>query len=82
MGLFFIAASPDVAFQSGLVAKCLYQFFYIPIQIQLNTVNDKVDKVNGKVLSSNDYTTTEKNKLAGIANNATAVTDSTVSGWG
>lgn len=47
-----------------------------------NTVNDKVDKVNGKVLSSNDYTTTEKNKLAGIANNATAVTDSTVSGWG
>lgn len=25
-----------------------------------NTVNDKVDKVNGKVLSSNDYTTTEK----------------------
>lgn len=47
-----------------------------------NTVNDKVDKVNGKVLSSNDYTTTEKNKLAGIANNATAVTDLTVSGWG
>lgn len=47
-----------------------------------NTVNDKVDKVNGKVLSSNDYTTTEKNKLAGIANNATAVTDSTVSRWG
>ena len=34
------------------------------------------------MLSSNDYTTTEKNKLAGIANNATAVTDSTVSGWG
>ena len=27
-------------------------------------------------------TTTEKKKLAGIANNATAVTDSTVSGWG
>lgn len=45
-------------------------------------ISNKVDKVNGKVLSSNDYTTTEKNKLAGIANNATAVTDSTVSGWG
>ena len=27
----------------------------------------KVDKVNGKGLSTNDYTTTEKNKLAGIA---------------
>ena len=31
-----------------------------------NTVNNKVDKVDGKGLSTNDYTTTEKNKLAGI----------------
>lgn len=30
----------------------------------------KVDKVNGKGLSTNDYTTTEKNKLAGIEANA------------
>lgn len=30
----------------------------------------KVDKVSGKGLSSNDYTTTEKNKLAGIAEGA------------
>ena len=30
-------------------------------------LNEKVDKVAGKVLSSNDYTTTEKEKLAGIA---------------
>lgn len=30
----------------------------------------KVDKVNGKLLSSNDYTTAEKNKLAGIAESA------------
>lgn len=28
----------------------------------------KVDKVEGKVLSSNDYTTTEKEKLAGLSN--------------
>lgn len=28
--------------------------------------NNKVDKVTGKQLSTNDYTTTEKNKLAGI----------------
>lgn len=31
----------------------------------------KVDKVNGKGLSTNDYTTTEKNKLSGIATGAT-----------
>lgn len=31
----------------------------------------KVDKVNGKGLSTNDYTTTEKNKLAEIATGAT-----------
>ena len=30
-------------------------------------LNTKVDKVEGKVLSTNDYTTEEKNKLAGIA---------------
>jgi hypothetical protein len=31
-----------------------------------NAIDDKVDKVSGKGLSTNDYTTTEKNKLAGI----------------
>ncbi len=31
-----------------------------------NHINNKVDKVSGKKLSSNDYTTAEKNKLAGI----------------
>jgi hypothetical protein len=33
---------------------------------------DKVDKVAGKGLSTEDYTTTEKSKLAGIASGATA----------
>lgn len=33
-------------------------------------VGNKVDKVAGKGLSTNDYTTTEKNKLAGIAEGA------------
>lgn len=68
----------------------------------------KVDKVDGKGLSTNDYTTSEKNKLAGIAEGAevnvqsdwnqtntsaddfiknkptipSAVTESTVAGWG
>lgn len=41
----------------------------------------KVDKETGKGLSTNDYTTAEKSKLAGIAAGATAVTvDSTLSG--
>lgn len=31
-------------------------------------VGSKVDKVDGKGLSTNDYTTTEKNKLAGLSN--------------
>ena len=35
-----------------------------------NAVSSKVDKVTGKGLSTNDYTTTEKNKLSGIASGA------------
>ena len=41
----------------------------------LKTVlSNKVDKVSGKGLSTNDYTTAEKNKLAGIATGATKIT--------
>ncbi len=36
------------------------------------SLDAKVDKISGKGLSTNDYTTTEKNKLAGIADGATA----------
>lgn len=43
------------------------------IQIK-NTLNNKVDKVSGKQLSTNDYTTAEKKKLAGIATNANKTT--------
>lgn len=35
-----------------------------------NALNDKVDKETGKGLSTNDYTTIEKTKLAGIAEGA------------
>lgn len=35
-------------------------------------LNSKVDKVEGKTLSSNDYTNAEKSKLAGIENGAEA----------
>ena len=49
-----------------------------------SAITNKVDKVSGKGLSTNDYTTAEKNKLAGIASGAEvnvqsdwSVTDST-----
>ena len=47
----------------------------------LKTVlSNKVDKVSGKGLSTNDYTTAEKNKLAGIATGANKiVVDSDIS---
>lgn len=42
-----------------------------PISTAMQTALDnKVDKVNGMGLSTNDYTTTEKNKLSGIATGA------------
>lgn len=43
-----------------------------PVQNKvINTaLGNKVDKVDGKQLSTNDYTTTEKNKLSGIEDNA------------
>lgn len=43
-----------------------------PVQNKIinSALGDKVDKVSGKGLSTNDYTTTEKNKLSGIATGA------------
>lgn len=42
-----------------------------PVSEQINTaIANKVDKVTGKGLSTNDYTTDEKNKLSGIASGA------------
>ncbi len=37
---------------------------------QHQDISGKVDKINGKGLSTNDYTTEEKNKLSGIEENA------------
>ena len=45
-----------------------------------NTVSNKVDKIEGKGLSTEDYTTAEKNKLSGITNNATRVESSPING--
>ena len=38
-----------------------------------NILDNKIDKISGKGLSTNDYTTAEKDKLAGIAAGATNV---------
>ena len=38
----------------------------------LDALSNKVDKISGKGLSTNDYTTAEKNKLAGLADVATS----------
>lgn len=43
-------------------------------------LDGKVNTVSGKGLSTNDYTATEKNKLAGIANNANNYVHPTTSG--
>lgn len=40
------------------------------VQTIKSALNQKVDKVTGKGLSTNDYTTAEKDKLAGIASGA------------
>lgn len=46
------------------------------------TLDDKVDKVTGKQLSTEDYTTTEKDKLAGIEANADATNATNVAAAG
>lgn len=47
-------------------------FIFVWNQIKA-LLSNKVDKADGKQLSTNDYTTTEKTKLAGIASGATKV---------
>lgn len=53
-------------------------------KVDTSTVNTnlakKVDKVSGKGLSTNDYTTAEKNKLSGIATGAQVNTVTSVAG--
>lgn len=45
-----------------------------------SSLDNKVDKVNGKGLSTNDFTTTLKNKLDGITAGATKIESSTTNG--
>lgn len=74
-----IVQPSDIA--SGKLVANLLRFIDSP-DVDLKPINDKitilqntkVDKVTGKVLSTNDYTTAEKTKLAGLSNyNDTAI---------
>lgn len=53
---------------------------YATIEAMNAALAKKVDKVDGKGLSENDYTTADKNKLAGIAEGATKVEASATPG--
>ena len=60
----------------GEVETCLSELDATKADVNAvnNALSGKVDKVSGKGLSTNDYTTTEKNKLAGIAAGANKYT--------
>lgn len=59
---------------NGNILNLPFEDGNLALQSQIPDISGKVDKVTGKGLSTNDYTTTEKNKLAGIAEGATKVT--------
>ena len=59
------------AIQSGITSDLVTKLTALPTNADLTTaLNNKVDKVIGKQLSTEDYTTGEKQKLAGIASGA------------
>ena len=63
-----IADMSDKAFT--VYNKTTGQAFGLNGQVLIDLDAAKVDKVTGKGLSANDYTTAEKNKLTGVAENA------------
>lgn len=54
----------------GKLSKTVDLSGYATTAAMNSALGNKVDKVSGKSLSTNDYTTAEKNKLAGIAASA------------
>lgn len=53
---------------------------YVTAETLTQALANKVDKISGKDLSTNDYTTEEKNKLAGLT--APTKHEFTANGWG
>lgn len=43
---------------------------FIASQVEATDISGKVDKIPGKGLSTEDYTTAEKNKLAGLSSSS------------
>jgi len=69
----FIAYTPNAGGQTQLLFPKTESTENVAYQSYVDTgLSDKVDKVAGKQLSTEDYTTTEKSKLSGIASGATA----------
>ena len=59
------------AINSGITSGLVSKLSALPTNSELTTLlNGKVDKVEGKGLSTEDYTTAEKTKLGGIATGA------------
>lgn len=64
-------ANEWAAIQSGITSDLVTKLTNLPTNADLTTaLNNKVDKVTGKQLSTEDYTAAEKTKLAGIEANA------------
>lgn len=60
-----------LAFLNGITDTTTLEGLLTNLKTEIDgKLSNKVDKVSGKGLSTNDYTTTEKNKLAGIAADA------------
>ena len=58
--------------QEGTSAKNFPNGACVELRVTAGTLNNKVEKVEGKSLSTEDFTTAEKTKLGGIASGATA----------
>ena len=54
--------------KTGVITKDDITSLGIPAQDTIVDISGKVDKITGKGLSTNDYTTTDKNKLTGLEN--------------
>lgn len=59
-------ASSTQATEGTKTISALFQIIVNNIKQLFTSLNNKVDKVSGKGLSTNDYTTAEKNKLASL----------------
>ena len=75
-----VSAQIHVKDSSGVLCDVLPMTTISNVSGLQTALDGKVSTVSGKELSTNDYTTTEKNKLAGIADNANNYVHPTTSG--